>query len=52
MQRLRKYTFDTGIPPGTTEDEGLSILDCGFWILNLGNRKMGSGDYIRMKDEG
>ena len=22
LQRLRQYTFDTGIPPGTTEDEG------------------------------
>ena len=22
LQRLREYTFDTGIPPGTTEDEG------------------------------
>jgi len=22
LQRLRKYTFDIGIPPGTTDDEG------------------------------
>jgi hypothetical protein len=22
LKRLRQYTFDTGIPPGTTEDEG------------------------------